>query len=119
MAATTRRSPIRRRSSCCAEHREPVMTTAKRLPRFTHTAIALAILSACGPVGAQEIDALMAPGNSLSVGIGFVSGDEKDRARFGLYNGLRTEDYRGLLGFSIVDRNPDTGRWFSVEGRNL
>ncbi|HEV8095846.1 MAG TPA: MtrB/PioB family decaheme-associated outer membrane protein [Burkholderiales bacterium] len=95
------------------------MTKAKKLPSFCHSAIALAILAAYGSAGAQEIDALMAPGNSLSVGVGFLSGDEKDRARFGLFNGLRTEDYRGLLGFSIVDRNADTGRWFSVEGRNL
>jgi MtrB/PioB family decaheme-associated outer membrane protein len=64
------------------------------------------------------MDALMAPGNSLSVGVGIASGDEKDRARWGMFNGLRVDDYHGLLGFSIVNRNVD-GRWFAVEGRNL
>ena len=95
------------------------MKSSKKLLGVGQTLVALSVCAAFGPAAAQEIDELTAPGNSISVGIGVLSGDQRDRARFGMFNGLRTEDYRGLLGFSVVDRDANTGKWFSVEGRNL
>ena len=95
------------------------MKNCKQIPGFTQTAVALAVLAAFGPARAQDIGELTAPGNSISVGVGAASGDEKDRARFGMFNGLRKQDYHGLFGFSYLDRDAASGRWFTVEGRNL
>ena len=95
------------------------MKTSKKLLRVGQSLVAIAVCAAFGPASAQEIEQLTAPGNSISVGIGAASGDQRDRARFGMFNGLRTEDYHGLLGFSIVNRDAATGKWSSVEGRNL
>ncbi|MCC7258403.1 MAG: MtrB/PioB family decaheme-associated outer membrane protein [Gammaproteobacteria bacterium] len=75
--------------------------------------------AAFAPAHAQDIGELTGPGSSVSVGIGAASGDEKDRARFGMFNGLRKHDYVGLFGFSLVNRDSSSGRWFSFEGRNL
>ena len=95
------------------------MKTSNQRFGFGHTAIALAVLAAFGPARAQDIGELTAPGNSLSLGIGAASGDEKDRARFGMFNGLRTQDYHGLVGFSYLDRDGGSGKWLTLEGRNL
>ena len=95
------------------------MTTSKEFCVFSRTAIALAVLAAFAPARAQDIGQLTAPGNSVSVGVGVVTGDEKDRARFGMFNGMRKNDYYGLFGFSYLDRDAASGRWFTLEGRNL
>ena len=95
------------------------MTTAKTFQAFSQTVIAIAVLGAFGTARGQDLGELKEPGNSLSMGLGWVSGDEKDRARFGMFNGLREQKGYGLLGFSVVDRDSVTGKWFSVEGRNL
>jgi MtrB/PioB family decaheme-associated outer membrane protein len=95
------------------------MKTSNKFLDGRHTLVALAACAAFGPAQAQEIDQLTAPGTSVSVGIGVSSGDEKDRARFGLFNGLRKHDTNGLLGFSYMNRDASTGKWLSVEGRNL
>ncbi len=95
------------------------MKTSKQLSAFNQSVIALAVLAAFGPARAQDIGEVTAPGNTLSVGVGAASGDEKDRARFGMFNGLRKNDYHGLFGFSVLDRDAASGKWFTVEGRNL
>lgn len=95
------------------------MRTLKQLPGFGQTVIALAVLAAFAPARAQDIAEAAAPGNSISVGVGIASGDEKDRARFGMFNGLRTQSGYGLLGFSYLDRDDASGKWFTLEGRNL
>ncbi len=95
------------------------MKTSNKLFGVSQTLVALAACAAFGPVQAQEIDKLTAPGSSVSLGLGFSSGDEKDRARFGMFNGLRKHDVNGLLGFSYLNRDANTGKWFSLEGRNL
>lgn len=95
------------------------MKNSKQLCGFTQTLVALAVLAAFGTAGAQDIDDLTAPGNSMSVGLGVASGDEKDRARFGMFNGLRTQQGYGLIGFSYLDRDAASGKWFTLEGRNL
>jgi MtrB/PioB family decaheme-associated outer membrane protein len=83
---------------------------------FSRTLIALAVLSALGQTAhAQEA----APQSSVSIGGLYVSGDEADRARFSIYNGLREHSGYGLFDFSWVNRDAASGLWMSVDGRNL
>lgn len=99
------------------------MNGSKQHPGFSRTVIALAVLAAFSPAHAEEggdIAQLTAPGSSVSVGVGIASGDSKDRALFGLYNGLRTDDTHGLLGLSYLNHgDATTGIWTTFEGRNL
>ena len=102
-----------------------------RAPQFRagleRTLMALAVSAAFAPAYAQEVPQpnvteLTAPGTSsltVEVGAGYATGDEKDRARFGLYNGLRRRDVNGLFDFEYANHNSDTGRWITFEGRNL
>jgi MtrB/PioB family decaheme-associated outer membrane protein len=98
------------------------MNTSKQYLGLSQTLIALAVLAAFGPARGQEtgdIAQLTAPGSSVSVGLGTASGDSGDRARFGMFNGLRDNKYNGLFGFSYLDRDNESGRWITFEGRNL
>ncbi len=92
------------------------MKTSKQNFGFGQTLIALAVLAAFAPAHAQE---LTQPGSSVSVGIGAVSGDEKDRARFGMFNGLREHSAYGLFDFNYVKRDDAAGFWTRFTGRNL
>ena len=93
------------------------MNTVKYLG-LSQTLIALAVLAAFSPARAQD-EAVSASSGSVSVGISAATGDEKDRARFGLYNGLRQDDVNGLLGFEYINRDDATGTWTNAVGRNL
>jgi len=93
------------------------MNTVKYLG-LSQTLIALAVLAAFSPARAQD-EAVSASSGSVSVGVGAATGDEKDRARFGLYNGLRQDDVNGLLGFEYINRDDATGTWTNAVGRNL
>ena len=92
------------------------MKTSQQRLRFTQTVIALAVLAAFGQARAQEASP---PPSSVSVGGIFVSGDSKDRARFGLYNGLREDSAYGILDFIYGNRDLGSGIWTTIEGRNL
>ncbi|HEX6005039.1 MAG TPA: MtrB/PioB family decaheme-associated outer membrane protein, partial [Burkholderiales bacterium] len=94
------------------------MTSPRRI-LIGNGLFAVGVLAAFGLARAQDIGELTAPGSSVTVGVGVASGDEKDRARFGMFNGLRKHDVNGLFGFSYLDRDSESGRWFSIEGRNL
>src|SRR6185369_2039555 len=115
MATTTRtRHAIPRRNSCCAKKKRPTtMNTPSKYPGLTKTALAAVVAAAFGPALAQETDSaqLTGPGNSISVGAGIASGTERDRARFGMFNGLRDHDINGLFGFSYNNRNAASGTW--------
>jgi MtrB/PioB family decaheme-associated outer membrane protein len=99
------------------------MKTSTQSLGLSRTLVALAVVLACGTARAQEGGGLAplatAPVSAISVGVGLASGDEKDRARFGMFNGLRTHDATGLLGFGYYNRDAASGRWMSLEGRNL
>lgn len=83
---------------------------------FSQTLIALAMFAAFGPAQAQWASL---PESWVSVGVGAVSGDSKDRARFGMFNGLRDERVYGLFDFEYLNRDAATGRWTTFEGQNL
>ena len=82
--------------------------------------LVLALLAAFGPAQAadEDVAALINPDTSVvSVGLGWASGDSADRALFGQYNGLRTQDVNALLDFLYVKR--EDGVWTTFVGRNL
>src|SRR5438105_1296868 len=83
---------------------------------FSQTLIVLALTAAFSPVHAQDVSL---PQSWVSVGAGWVSGDSKDRARFGMFNGMREHDFYGLLDFEYLNRNPETARWTAITGRDL
>lgn len=88
---------------------------------FDRKVLVLALLAAFGPVHAEddEVAALISPDTTtVSVGVGAVSGDSKDRSIFGQYNGWRNDDANLPLDFDHVRRSED-GLWTKVQGRNL
>lgn len=96
------------------------MNTSKHQFGFSQKVMVLAILAAFGPVRAEDgIAEFTKPDSSISVGVGAVSGDSKDRALFGQYNGLRKHDYYGLVDIDLVKRDDETGTWTILQGRNL
>jgi len=91
------------------------MKTSQQRLRVSRTVIALAVLAAFGQAQAQEAT----PSSSVSIGGAYVNGDSPDRARFGMYNGMREDNGYGLLDFLYSKRDPVAGLWTSIEGRNL
>jgi MtrB/PioB family decaheme-associated outer membrane protein len=103
------------------------MTKFKHVPSFGRTLVAVSATLAFGPAlaqvqgiaGSQTDTTYLAPENTVSIGAGFSSGDQKDRARFGLFNGLRDHDVNGLLDFNYSNKDASSGKWMTVFGRNL
>jgi MtrB/PioB family decaheme-associated outer membrane protein len=99
------------------------MKTNAQEIRFQHTTIALALLATFGPAAAAENDEvaqLISPDSAqVSAGLGLASGDHRDRALWGQYNGMRKEDGSLLLDFDYTTRDDATGLWTHAEGRNL
>jgi MtrB/PioB family decaheme-associated outer membrane protein len=85
---------------------------------FRSTPVALAVLAAFGVARAEEASE-SAVEAYVSVGAAAVSGDPKDRALFGQYNGLRDDDVYGLLDFGYSRRDAATGTWTDFFGTNL
>jgi MtrB/PioB family decaheme-associated outer membrane protein len=83
--------------------------------------IALALFAAFNTAAAadDEVAQLTQPTSSVTAGIAGVSGDSKDRALWGQYNGMKNDSAYGLLDFSYIKLNEDTGSWTVLEGRNL
>ncbi|WP_322306608.1 MtrB/PioB family decaheme-associated outer membrane protein [Rhodoferax sp.] len=98
-----------------------IMKTNQQQFSFNQSLIALAVLAACVPSFAQdaEIAKLILPDSSITVGVGTVSGDEKDRTIFGQFNGLRDKDATLQLDLDINKRDEATGAWFRLNGNNL
>ncbi len=91
------------------------MRTSQQRLRFNQTILALAVLGAL-QVQAQEA---AGPQSSVTVGAGVASGDSQDRARFGLYNGMREDRGYGLFDFTYANRDGASGIWATIDGRNL
>jgi MtrB/PioB family decaheme-associated outer membrane protein len=95
------------------------MNTSKQHLGFSQKVIVLAILAAFGPAHADDIAEFITPDSSIRAGVGAVSGDSKDRALFGQYNGMRKDDFYGLLDVDYVKRDDATGTWTILQGRDL
>lgn len=101
------------------------MKNSKQQFGIRQTLIALALLAAFNPVNphafAQESDfaPLIKPESSVSVGIGSASGDSKDRAMFGQFNGMRKNSTFALLDLDYLTRDDATGTWINLKALNL
>src|SRR6185503_7361905 len=87
------------------------------------TIIAVAVAGAFAPAFAQstlpEPGALVKPDSYVSAGVGLSTGNPRDRAIFGQYNGLRDRRANLLLDLEYVDRNDANGQWTTLRGRDL
>lgn len=97
------------------------MKNVKQHFGFRPTLIAVAVLAACAPVYAQdsEIAQLTRPESAISIGAGVVSGDQRDRALSGQYNGMRDNSGSVQLDVDINKRDDATGTSLGLKGRNL
>ncbi|MCL4183186.1 MAG: MtrB/PioB family decaheme-associated outer membrane protein [Burkholderiaceae bacterium] len=96
------------------------MSTTHWHPGIGRTAVALALLAACGGAHAQagKKDATEAEG-SVTVGVGVAGGDSADRAIFGQYNGLRDDRSFGLLDFEYYRRTESGSSWTRLQGTGV
>jgi MtrB/PioB family decaheme-associated outer membrane protein len=88
--------------------------------RFQRTILAISVgiavaNIACAEIN-EEVEQLVRPDSTFSAGIGNVSAKGQ---RFGMYNGLHDDGVVGLLDFSYIRRNDETGTWYRASGRNL
>ena len=98
------------------------MKIAQQHHGFSKKLMVLTVLAAIGPALAEEgedITQYTKPENSVSVGLGGASGDSRERAIFGQYNGMRIHNYSLLLDVDYLSREDSTGKWTSLEGHNL
>ena len=100
------------------------MTQQQRVRTFSRTTVALAILAAFAGVQAQdkkeeEKANPVSTQITLEGGAAVVSGDPKDRAFWGQYNGMRFQDAYGIANFDYSRRDTSTGSWLDVYGSNL
>jgi hypothetical protein len=98
------------------------MKTSKQNIAMRQTILAVAVLAAIGQARAQvtdEVKQLTNPESSISVGAGGVSGDSKDRAQYGIFNGMREHSGYLLFDLDYIARDNATGTWTTVQGRNL
>ncbi|HUX91857.1 MAG TPA: MtrB/PioB family decaheme-associated outer membrane protein [Gallionellaceae bacterium] len=99
------------------------MKTLKRQFGISRKLLALSVLAAFGSAHAEdeEIEQLTRPESSVSVGVGAASGDSRDRAIYGQYNGRRLEGSNLLLDIDVdvVKRDDTMGLWTNFKGSNL
>jgi len=98
------------------------MNIAQQHHGFSKKLMVLSVLAAIGPALAEEgedIAQYTKPESSVSVGVGGASGDSRERAIFGQYNGMRNHSYSLLLDVDMINRDDATGKWTTLEGRNL
>lgn len=88
---------------------------------FSRKLIALAVLAALQTAYAadDEVTQYTKPESSISVGMGVVSGTSADRARFGLFNGMREKSVYGLFDIDYINRDDTTGTWTTFTGHHL
>lgn len=92
-------------------------THTHRFPRSVlAVAVGLALSSLAHGELDEEVARLVTPSSFISAGLGYVS---DQNGRFGMYNGLHDNGAIGLLDFSYVKRDEETGTWYRASGRNL
>ena len=83
---------------------------------FSRTALALAVCAMCLPGHAQT----KVEETTVSVGVGFTTPSQSDRAQFGQYNGLGSgRSTLGLLDIDYTLRNEEADAWMDIKGVNL
>lgn len=90
------------------------------IPHFALSTLAAALLSVYGPAMAAEdtdIEELIKPESSISVGAGGLIGD--DRRQLGIVGGLRDTGGYLLLDADINHRDDATGTWQTLQANNL
>lgn len=97
------------------------MKTPNKQFGFSQKILALAVLAAFGPAHAdeEEVAQLIQPESSVSIGVGGVTGDSKDRAIYGQYNGRRLDGSYLLLDIDVSRRDEALGLWTNFQGSNL
>ena len=98
------------------------MKTTKQNLCVGQTILAIAVLAAIGQAQAQSnetVKELTTPDSSISVGAAGVSGDSKDRAQWGMFNGMRKDSGYLLFDMDYVTRDNATGTWTTLQARNL
>ncbi|MES2877697.1 MAG: MtrB/PioB family decaheme-associated outer membrane protein [Pseudomonadota bacterium] len=97
------------------------MNLVKQNFDFRKTLVSLAVIAACAPVYAQdaEVAELIRPESSISIGVDSVSGNQRDRALFGQYNGMRDNGTSVNVDLDINKRDDATGTSVTIKGRNL
>lgn len=83
---------------------------------FRLTALAAALMAVFGQGWSQEVEELIKPDSTVSIGIGNWS---KDRPQQGIYDGMRESGVYGLIDADIIKRNDATGTWYMLKTENL
>lgn len=85
---------------------------------FRLTALSAALMTIFGSALADdaEVNKLIKPDSSISVGIGNWT---EDRQQQGIYDGMREKGPYGLLDADIVKRDDATGTWLKLNASNL
>lgn len=85
---------------------------------FRLTALSTALMAVFGSALADdaEVNELIKPDSSVSVGIGNWSGE---RHQQGIYDGMRDKGAYGLLDADVVKRDDATGAWLKLKASNL
>lgn len=86
--------------------------------KFGLSALSAALMTTSGPALASdpEVDELIKPESSVSVGLGTWSAD---RPRQGVYDGMRDGRGYGLFDADLIRRDDATGTWLTLRARNL
>ena len=96
------------------------MNLSKQHNAFSQKILAIALLAAFAPAHASdEVDALVKPDSSISIGAAAASGNEKNRSLQDQFTGLRGATGHFLLDFDYIQRDDETGTWKILQGRNL
>jgi len=83
---------------------------------FHRTLLCLALAAAFPAFGEDDVERLIRPESSVTLGVGGVSTDNQ---RFGVYNGMAEEGEHLIGEASIVRRADDTGTWLRFDARNI
>lgn len=92
------------------------MNTTQKTFRLTALSAALMTVFGAALADEAEINELIKPDSSVSVGIGNWSGE---RHQQGIYDGMRDKGAYGLLDADIVKRDDATGTWLKLKASNL
>lgn len=95
------------------------MNTSTKYLGCRQKLLVLAILTAFAPAYADDLAEFTAPESFISAGVSGSTGNSKDRALFGQYNGLRQHNFYGLVDFDYIKRDDAAGTWFTLQGRDL